>query len=89
MSTAFVDHFVFTRAAYTEVWSQLWHQETGQRTSGGLLRARLHQLMVSLVVMFLKLGAIMLLQCGQFFRRAYFCKKTREKQDFMLQKYGR
>ena len=34
------------RAAYIEVWSQLWQQETGQKTSGGLLRARLHQLLV-------------------------------------------
>ena len=39
------------RASYIEVWSQLWQQETGQKTSGGLLRARLHQLLVGFVTL--------------------------------------
>jgi len=33
------------REAYTEIWANLWHQETGSLTAGHLLRARLHQLL--------------------------------------------
>ena len=51
------------RAAYTEVWSQLWHQETGQSTSGGLLRARLHQLMARASYRHRLSAALMPLSC--------------------------